>query len=432
MTDDVVIIGASVGGVRTAEALRRRGFGGRITLIGAEPRLPYDRPPLSKAFLTGQAAGDDLALLAGERLDRLQLELRLGERAETVDLPARRVRLASGEPVPFGTAVIATGSLPRRLPAADGWPGVHVLRTLDDAVAIRAALAAGARVAVVGGGFIGAEVAWSARVLGLDVAVVDPVSALMARGLGPALGKVLAGRHADQGVVLRLGRSVARVEGAGRVERLVLDDGSSLDADVVVVGIGADPAVGWLAGSGLPVDGGLCCDAWLRVRGTDSVYAVGDVARWPSSRYAGPVRLEHWTNAGEAALSVAAAVTGTPAPFDPLPYVWSDQLGARIQVFGQIRPGDELVYVEGGPDAAEFVATSGGDGTLRAVVALGARRAALRWERLLRSGLAWIDGRGPAEPTHLPARPVRGDRGTHAGPFGIFPLFLNGPGVAYS
>jgi NADPH-dependent 2,4-dienoyl-CoA reductase/sulfur reductase-like enzyme len=146
------------------------------------------------------------------------------------------------------------------------------------------------------------------------------------------------------------------------------------------------------------VDGGLCCDAWLRVRGTDSVYAVGDVARWPSSRYAAPVRLEHWTNAGEAAVAVAAALTGSPAPFDPLPYVWSDQLGTRIQVFGQVRPGDELVYVEGGPDAAEFVATSGGDGATQAVVALGARRAALRWERLLRSGLPWVDGHGPAEP----------------------------------
>ncbi len=396
MTADVVIVGASVAGVRTAEALRRRGFGGRITLIGAEPHPPYDRPPLSKAFLTGHAAEDDLALLDGERQDRLELELRLGQQAVAVDVPARQVRLASGEPVSFGALVIATGSLPRRLPALDGWPGVHVLRTLDDALAIRAALAAGARVAVIGGGFIGAEVAWSARALGLDVAIIDPVPALMARGLGPALGTVLATRHADHGVTLRLGRSVARAEGAGRVERLVLDDGSSLDADIVVVGIGVDPALGWLASSGLPVDGGMCCDASLRVCGSDSIYAVGDVARWPSSRF-GSLRLEHWTNAGDSALTVAAALTGTPAPFDPLPYVWSDQLGARLQVFGQIRPADDLVYVEGGPEEAEFVAASGGDGTLRAVVALGARRAALRWERLLRSGLPWVDGHGPAE-----------------------------------
>jgi len=176
----------------------------------------------------------------------------------------------------------------------------------------------------------------------------------------------------------------------------VLDDGSSLDADMVVVGIGVDPALGWLASSGLPVDGGMCCDASLRVCGSDSIYAVGDVARWPSSRF-GSLRLEHWTNAGDSALTVAAALTGTPAPFDPLPYVWSDQLGARLQVFGQIRPADDLVYVEGGPEEAEFVAASGGDGTLRAVVALGARRAALRWERLLRSGLPWVDGHGPAE-----------------------------------
>jgi len=401
MTDDVVIVGASIGGVRTAEALRRRGFGGRVTLIGAEPRLPYDRPPLSKAFLAGQATEDDLPLLAGDRLDRLELDLRLGERAAALDLPARAVRLASGEPVPFGTAVIATGSVPRRLPALDGRPGVHVLRTLDDAIAIRAALAAGARVAVVGGGFIGAEVASCARALGRDVTIIDPVPALMARGLGPVLGQVLAGRHADHGVVLRLGRSVVRAEGTRRVERLVLDDGSSVAADLVVVGVGADPAVGWLAGSGLAVDGGLCCDACLRATGTDTVYAVGDVARWPSARYRGPLRLEHWTNAGEAALAVAAAITGasgSPAPFDPLPYVWSDQLGVRVQVFGQVGPRDEVVYVDGGPDAAEFVAAAGRDGALHAVVAVGARRAALRWERILRSGAEWIDGTGPAEP----------------------------------
>jgi NADPH-dependent 2,4-dienoyl-CoA reductase/sulfur reductase-like enzyme len=398
MTGDVAIVGASVAGVRTAEALRRRGFDGRITLIGAEPHLPYDRPPLSKAFLTGQAAEGDLALLDGERLDRLELDLRLGEQAVAVDVPARQVRLASGEPVPFGTAVIATGSRPRRLPAVDRWSGVHVLRTLDDAIAIRAALAAGARIAVIGGGFIGAEVAWSARALGLDAAIIDPLPALMARGLGPALGQVLAARHADHGITLRLGRSVARAIGAGRIERLVLDDGTSLDADLVVVGIGVDPAVGWLASSGLPVDGGLCCDASLRVCGTDSVYAVGDVARWPSSRYLGPMRLEHWTNASETALAVAAAVTDTPAPFDPLPYVWSDQLGTRLQVFGQLRPADELVYVEGGPEQHEWVAASGGNGTLQAIVALGARRAALRWERLLRSGLTWTDGHGPVDP----------------------------------
>jgi NADPH-dependent 2,4-dienoyl-CoA reductase/sulfur reductase-like enzyme len=398
MTNDVVIVGASVAGVRTAEALRRRGFADRVTLIGAEPHLPYDRPPLSKAFLTGHAAEDDLALLDGERLDRLELDLRLGERAVAVDVPARQVRLASGEPVSFGAAVIATGSVPRRLPALDGWPGVHVLRTVDDAVAIRATLAAGARVAVVGGGFIGAEVAWSARARGLDATIIDPVPALMARGLGPELGQVLAARHADHGITLRLGRSVARAEGAGRIERLVLDDGTSLDADLVVVGIGVDPAVGWLASSGLALDGGLCCDASLRVCGTDSLYAVGDIARWPSSRYTGPMRLEHWTNAGETALAVAAALTGTPAPFDPLPYVWSDQLGTRLQVFGQLRPSDELVYVEGGPDQPEWVAASGGHGTLQAIVALGARRAALCWERLLRSGLPWTDGHGPADP----------------------------------
>jgi NADPH-dependent 2,4-dienoyl-CoA reductase/sulfur reductase-like enzyme len=390
---DIVIVGASLAGIRTAQALRRRSFDGRITLIGAEDQLPYDRPPLSKDFLLGKVAETDLALVPTERLDRLDLELRLGQVAESLNVAERRVALASGEAVSFDVLVVATGSVPRRLAGMDALAGVHTLRTLQDAVAIRGAFEAGARVAIIGGGFIGTEVATSARSLGLEVTIVDPVPSLMVRGIGSELGGIMAARHADNGVTLRLGRTLSRFEGATNVERLVLDDGTVVEADVVIVAIGVDPSLDWLSTSGLETTGGLSCDSELRA--AEGIYAVGDVARWPSARHGGTVRLEHWTNAGDQAAAVAATITGTPTPYDPVPYVWSDQLGTRLQVFGTVRPEDELVYVVGDPSADEFVAASGGDGGLRAVVALGARRDAIRWQKILTAGAEWRTGVGP-------------------------------------
>jgi NADPH-dependent 2,4-dienoyl-CoA reductase/sulfur reductase-like enzyme len=292
---------------------------------------------------------------------------------------------------PTTPVVIATGARPRLLPGIQ-LPGVHPLRTLDDARAVRDGMVAGARVAVVGGGFIGAEIASAARRLGLEATIIDPLPALMTRGLGPELGVVLARRHADHGVRLLLRRGVARAEGGDRVERLVLDDGSVVTADLVVVGIGAEPATGWLTGTGLDVGGGVGVDAWLCA--APGVYAVGDVARWGSG--ASRRRLEHWTNAIDQAAALAGILTGAREPYDPQPYVWSDQLGGRLQVWGEIRPGDEVAYIYGGADAEEFVAVSGRDGWLTGVAAFGARRAAMRAARLLHSGTAWNPGRDPS------------------------------------
>ncbi len=271
--------------------------------------------------------------------------------------------------------------------------GVHTFRTLDDAVAVRDAFAAGARVAIVGGGFIGSEIASVARQLGLDVTIVDPLPALMMRGLGPSLGEVFARRHADNGVRMRLGRGVARLDGDERVERVVLDDDSTVDADLVVVGIGVVPATGWLAGSGLEITAGLHCDATL-CAGAD-IYAVGDVASWPTP--CGRHRTEHWTSAVDQAAALAATLTGAPKAFEPLPYVWSDQLDGKLQVWGEVRAGDELIYADGSADSDEFVAVSGGEGQLRGVVAFGARREAMRAMRMLRAGAAWEPGTGPRE-----------------------------------
>jgi NADPH-dependent 2,4-dienoyl-CoA reductase/sulfur reductase-like enzyme len=384
------VVGASLAGVRTVEALRRRGHDGAIILVGAEDHLPYDRPPLSKQFLRGEWTVDQLGLVTAEALDALGVELRLGTTATGLDVAARQL-LVGGEPLRFETLVIATGSTPRQLPGVGGLEGIHTLRTLDDATAIRSGLDAGASVAVVGGGFIGAEVASAARARGLAVTIVDPLPALMIRGLGPEIGAAMARRHADNGVRLRLGRSPVGFEGVGRVERLVLDDGTTVDADLVVVGIGVDPTVGWLAGSELDCTGGIACDAGLRA--ANGIYAVGDVARWWTP--AGYRRSEHWTNASEQALALAPSILGEPIQFDPLPYVWSEQLGQRLQIWGAVAPGDEVVYLHGDRDAGEFVAAFGRAGRLSAVVAFGARREALRAMRLLEAGTGWDVGRGP-------------------------------------
>lgn len=388
-----IVVGAALGGVRTVQALRRKGYDAPITVLGAESHAPYDRPPLSKEFLLGKLGEEDVRIVDASALDALDVQLRLGVRATGLDLGLREV-LVGRERLPFETLVIATGSMPRLLPGAENLAGVHPLRTIDDAVAIRDALAAGARVVVVGGGFIGAEVASAARLLGLDVTVVDPLPVLMMRGVGPVIGAALARRHRDNGVRMRLGRCVSRVSGSDRVERLVLDDGEVLDVDLVVVGIGVDPAVDWLAGSGLDCVGGVACDASLRA--TNGVYAVGDVAR-----FGGPGdqrRMEHWTNACDQAAVVADSITGALACYSPVPYVWSDQLGSRLQVWGDIGAGDELHCVHGDLDADEFVVACGGGGLLRGVVALGARREAMRAQRLLHAGAVWESGRGPVEP----------------------------------
>jgi 3-phenylpropionate/trans-cinnamate dioxygenase ferredoxin reductase subunit len=390
VTRGVVVVGASVAGVRTAEALRRRGYEGPITVLSAEPHAPYDRPPLSKEFLLGKVDTQELALTRDDALAELGIALRLNTPAIGLDLAPKLVHLGR-EKMPYDTLIIATGSTPRVPRNAAGVPGVLPLRTLDDAWIIRAALADGARVAVVGGGFIGSEVASSARALGLDVTIIDPLSALMLRGLGPVVGGVLARRHADNGVRLRLGRLVAEYRGGDRVEQLLLDDGSTVDADLVVVGVGVDPAVEWLAGSGLDLSAGVVCDGAFRA--AESVYAVGDVASWRAGER--QRRLEHWTNAVDQASALAAVLTGTASGYDPLPYVWSDQLGSRLQVWGDILPGDDIAFFSGDADAEQFVAVAGRGGRMTGVAALGARREAMKAMRLLRAGSAWQPGVGP-------------------------------------
>lgn len=358
-------------------------------LIGDEPHLPYNRPPLSKQFLTSDAGVESILLARDAAIAELELDLRLGTRATGLDLGARSLTLGSGERVRFDALVVATGSRARTLAGPESLAGVHTLRTLDDAVAIRDEFAGNPRLVVIGGGFVGAEIASTARKLGLAVTIVDPLPTLMFRGLGPVLGDLLARVHRDNGVALRLGVGVERLLGQPRVQGVELADGSVLPADLVVLGIGAVPDTQWLAGSGLQLQDGIVCDEFLRAQNASDVYAVGDVASWHNPRYGERMRIEHWTGVGEQAAAVAATLAGSPTPCDLLPYVWSDQFGVRLQICGRVRDRDELVFVHGAGGEHEFVAVTGGDGLLQAAVGRGALKELLPYTKQLRDRAAW-------------------------------------------
>jgi NADPH-dependent 2,4-dienoyl-CoA reductase/sulfur reductase-like enzyme len=381
-SEHIAVVGASLSGLRTVQGLRRKGSAARITLVGDEREPPYDRPPLSKAVLLGKKDPSSLHFVDADALAGLEVDLRLGVGAVGLDLASRTVRLADGSALGFDRLVIATGSSPRRIPGLRTLAGVHVLRTAGDAAGIRAGLLDARRVAVVGGGFIGAEIASAARELGLEVTVIDALPTLMTRGLGPRLGARMTELHRRNGVTLRLDSAVTDVVGDDRVTGVALGDGSVVAADLVVVGIGTVPNVDWLRGSGVPLDDGVLCDEYLRA--AEEVYAVGDVARWHNPHYDLPMRMEHWTSAGEQATAVAATLTGTPTPCTLLPYVWSDQFGRRLQIFGRIEPGDEIdiVFQEGD----RFLALARRAGRLEGAVAYDALKHVLPYRVQLMRG----------------------------------------------
>lgn len=339
MSPTTVIVGGSVGGVRTAQALRGADYAGRVVLLVKEDRAPYDKPPLSKAVLAGAATLDDLTLLSPTEADRLGIELRLGTEAVALDAAAHEVVVAGGERIGYDNLVIATGAEARR-PEWCPMPGVHVVRTAEDADALRADLDRGGPILVVGAGFIGAEVAATARTKGLPVTLVDPLPAPMSRVLSEEIGDHFADLHRRHGVTTRFGVAVQRLDSDGHGLRATLTDGTIVDAATVVVGIGAEPTVAWLASSGVRLDDGVVCDGQGRCEGVDDVFAVGDVARWWHPRHGERVRIEHWTNAAEQAVVVARALVGGgegAPPHAPVEYVWSDQYDWKIQIAG--RPG---------------------------------------------------------------------------------------------
>jgi 3-phenylpropionate/trans-cinnamate dioxygenase ferredoxin reductase component len=378
----VVVVGAALAGLRAVEELRAAGFAGRLVLVGAERHLPYDRPPLSKQVLAGEWDADETALRR-QPYDDLDLDWRLGQRAAALDVAGRAVTLAGGEVIEFDGAVLATGAVPRTLPGTPPLGGIHVLRTLDESLALRAELERDPRVVVVGAGFIGAEVAATCRGRGLSVTILEALPSPMVRGLGPMLGDVLGGLHQDHGVDLRLGVGVAGFEGRDRIERVLLGDGTTVDADVVVVGIGVQPATDWLEGSGLTLEDGVCCDETCLA--APAVVAAGDLARWPNPRFDGEsMRLEHWTNAAEQGVFVARRLLlDDPTPFDPVPFVWSDQYDVKIQVAGRVRGDDRIEVVDGSLADRRFVAAVGRDGRLIGAVAFNRPRPLMQLRRLI-------------------------------------------------
>lgn len=352
--DSVVIVGASAAGLTTAEALRREGYAGRLTLIGDEKALPYDRPPLSKQVLSGTWDPTKTLLRPETVYAEHDIELRLGTSASGVDLARRTVALAGGEEVAYDGLVIATGVIPRELPFGHDLAGVHVLRTIDDALALRADLLRSSSVVVVGAGFLGSEAAASARRLGLDVTLVDPLPLPLVRQLGDRVGRLVAELHEEEGVRLRTEVGVAALLGGGRVSGVELTDGTVVPAEVVLVAIGAIPATDWLAGSGVPVDDGVVCDSTCLA--VDGVYAAGDVARWFNPHFGTLMRVEHRMNATEQGMAVAGNLLGARTPFAPVPYFWTDQFDAKIQAYGIFPAGAEMSVAHGALADRRFVA----------------------------------------------------------------------------
>ena len=436
--------------MRAAETLRSDGFSGTIHFIGEETRLPYDRPPLSKEVLGDKMEVANAGLISQEAFDALRLELHLGKRAVGLDAERRAVLLAgegkagsseageaAGKAAEAGDAaaseeitadgiVIATGSRPRKMPGTEGIGGVYTLRTLEDCLALKAEFATGPKVAVIGAGFIGAEVAATARGLGLDVTVIEMLATPLARVLGDTLGQVMADLHRDNGVDLRLGVGVNEVVAGdgGRVASVELSDGTSIAADVVVVGIGVIPNTEWLEGSGLEIDNGVVCDETLLA--APGITAAGDVARWPNRRFGETMRVEHWDNAieqgiaaarrllaggwgqasngegggGEAGGEVAgggaagggeagSSKSGEAVPFTPVPWFWSDQYDRKIQLAGRSSPEGKVEIVTGSLEERRFAAIYEREGKLVGVLGMNRPRHVMQYRQLIVDGASW-------------------------------------------
>lgn len=356
--DRLVIVGASLAGLRAAEAARRTGWAGEITLVGAEDHLPYDRPPLSKGHLETETDDAFVPLRTEDELADFGVTTRLGNRATGLDAAGRRLLLADGE-LGYDALILATGADPIQLPGSDGLTGVTALRTHAEATVVRRALDAGARTVVIGAGFIGSEIASAARKRGLPATIVERLEVALSRSLGVEPGELCADLHRAAGTDLRLGVGVSglRSEG-GRVTGVELDDGTTIPADLVVVGIGVRPATAWLEDSGVALhagDRGVLCTASLATS-VPGIWAAGDVAHFPNSRFNGDLmRLEHWTNAAEqGALAARNAIAGPDAGvefLDAIPYFWSDWYGHRLQFVGSPRADEVVVLGPRGPGA---------------------------------------------------------------------------------
>ena len=392
----VVVIGASLAGLRAAEEIRHEGHTGPVIIVGDERHAPYDRPPLSKQLLAGTWDVERIHHHAPDRLDTLGLQFRLGQRAASLDAAARTVGFDDGQVLHYDGLVVATWARARRLPGTEGIPGVWALRTLDDCLGIRATLAStgeGARVVVIGAGFIGSEVAATCHGLGARVTMVEALATPLGRVLGVAMGEACTRLHRDHGVTVLTGVGVERLSsypGAADPVVVHLLDGTSLDADLVVVGVGVEPSVDWLEDSGVTLEDGVVCDESLFAH--DRVVAAGDVARWRHPSTGELARVEHWTNAAEggaaAARNLLAGSAGSQ-PYDPIPFFWSDQYKTKIQMIGLPGPDDEVVVVGGSVEEGRLVALYRRADRLRAVLAFSQPRQLMSYRPLLAAGASF-------------------------------------------
>ncbi len=432
----VAIVGGSLAGLRAAETLRSDGFRGTIHFIGEETHLPYDRPPLSKEILGGKMEVANAGLISQEAFDALRLELHLGKRAVSLDVERKAIVLegsaqengaesgvageSTSEEIIADGIVIATGARPRELPGTEGIAGVYVLRTMEDCLALKAEFETKPKVVVIGAGFIGAEVAATARGSELDVTVVEMLTTPLARVLGETMGQVMADLHRENGVDLRLGVGVNKVVAGtdGRVASVELSDGTSIAADVVVVGIGVVPNTEWLEDSGLEIDNGVMCDETLLA--APGIVAAGDVARWHNRRFGETMRVEHWDNAIEQGIAAArrllagnwqdsgkassettsstatssattSSETAGPAPFTPVPWFWSDQYDRKIQLAGRSSPDGKVEIVTGSLEERRFAALYEREGRLVGVLGMNRPRHVMQYRQLIVDGASWQD-----------------------------------------
>jgi 3-phenylpropionate/trans-cinnamate dioxygenase ferredoxin reductase component len=362
----IVIVGGGLAAARTAEQLRRSEYAGPITIVSDEDHLPYDRPPLSKEVLRSET--DDVTLKPAEFYEENAITMLLGKAARSVNTAEQTVTLSDGSELGYDELVIATGLVPKRIPSFPNLEGIHVLRSFDESLALRQQAAAARHAVVVGAGFIGCEVAASLRGLGVDVVLVEPQPSPLASVLGEQIGSLVARLHRAEGVDVRCGVGVAQVRGAEKVDKVVLGDGTELDADLVVVGIGSHPATGWLEGSGIEVDNGVVSDAAGRAS-APHVWAIGDVASWRNT-VGHQVRVEHWSNVADQARVLVPAMLGQDAPAAvSVPYFWSDQYDVKIQCLGEPEATDTVHVVE--DDGRKFLAFYERDGVVAGVVGGG-------------------------------------------------------------
>ncbi len=398
----IVVVGSSLAGLRACETLRQEGYDGRLTLIGDEPGTPYDRPPLSKKVLLGEWDTERILLRKPADFGSLGLELRFGVAATSLDLDGRAVALDDGSRVEFDGLVIATGATPRRLPGQPDVPGIVTLRRLADSVALRDRLQPGHRLTVIGAGFIGLEVAATARQRDCEVTVLEGLPAPLVRGLGAEMGTAVAAVHGRHGVDLRCGVQVTGIDVEGDVVNGVhLGSGGFVEADTVLVGIGVSPEVRWLEDSGLTLRDGVVCDAFLNA-GAPGVYAAGDLVRWPNGAFhdddGAPeeMRIEHWTNAAEQGAAAARNLLaelrgGEREPFDSVPFFWSDQFESRLQFVGRAHGDDDVHVFAGDPSAGPFAALYGWHGRLRGVLGVSSPKLVMPFRMLLAARASWDD-----------------------------------------